>query len=109
VQRVDQVRVCFTIGENEIAAPGKKDIYIRIARPDQEILIKGRLDDYSFEYQGEKIQYSVMQTIDYDNRAVDLCVYWKKQFSNQEMKPGLYHVDIFCDNSIIGHTTFTLR
>lgn len=109
VQRVDQVRVCFTIGENEIASPGKKDIYIRIARPDQEILIKGRLVDFSFEYQGELLQYSMMQTIDYENRAVDLCVYWKKEYSSQEMKPGLYHVDIFCENAIIGHTTFTLR
>jgi myosin heavy subunit len=109
VQKVDQVRVCFTISENEIAAPGKKDIYIRIARPDQEILVKGKTDEYSFEYQGEKLQYSMMQTIDYDNRAADLCVYWKKEYSAQEMTPGLYHVDIFCENSIIGHTTFTLR
>jgi hypothetical protein len=109
VQRVDQVRICFTIGENAIAAPGKKDIYIRIARPDQEILMKGRLDDFSFEYQGERLQYSVMQTIDYENHAVDLCVYWKKEYSSQEMTAGLYHVDIFCENAIIGHTTFTLR
>jgi hypothetical protein len=109
VQRLDQVRVCFTIGENEIAAPGKKDIYIRIARPDQEILVKSKLDEFSFEYQGERLQYSMMQTIDYANRAVDLCIYWKKEFSDQEMKAGLYHVDIFCENSIIGHTTFTLR
>jgi hypothetical protein len=109
VQRVDQVRVCFTVGENEIASPGKKDIYIRIARPDQEILVKSRIDDYSFEYQGERLQYSVMQTIEYENLAVDLCVYWKKEYSNQEMMAGLYHVDIFCENAIIGHTTFTLR
>jgi hypothetical protein len=109
VQRVDQVRVCFTISENAIAAPGKKDIYLRIARPDQEILIKGRLDDFSFEYQGERLQYSMMQTIDYENRAIDLCVYWKKEYSSQEMSAGLYHVDIFCENAIIGHTTFTLR
>jgi hypothetical protein len=109
VQRVDQVRVCFTIAENKISMPGKKDIYIRIARPDQEILIKSRLDDYSFEYQGERLQYSIMQTIEYENAPVDLCLYWKKDFSNQELMPGLYHVDIFCENAIIGHTTFTLR
>jgi hypothetical protein len=109
VQRVDEVRVCFTISENAIATPGKKDIYIRIARPDQEILMKGRLDDFSFEYQGERLQYSMMQTIDYENRAVDLCEYWKKEYSSQEMTAGLYHVDIFCENAVIGHTTFTLR
>jgi len=109
LQRVDQVRVCFTIDKNEIAAPGKKDIYIRIARPDQEILVKSRLDEDSFEFQGERLQYSMMQSIEYENRAVDLCLYWKKEYSSQEMKAGLYHVDIFCENAIIGHTTFTLR
>lgn len=109
VQRTDQVRICFTISENEIALPGQKDIYLRIARPDQEILVRGRLEDYSFEYQGELLQYSIMQTIQYENQPVDLCLYWKKQYTSQEMMPGLYHVDIFCENAIIGHTTFTLR
>ncbi len=109
LQRVDQIRVCFTVDKNEIAAPGKKDIYIRIARPDQEILVKSRLDEYSFEYQGEQLQYSMMQSIDYENRSVDLCLYWKKEYTSQEMVAGLYHVDIFCENNIIGHTTFTLK
>jgi len=109
VQRVDQVRVCFTVDANKLAAPGNKDIFIRIARPDQEILAKSRYDDYSFEFQGEQLQYSMMESLDYENRAIDLCLYWKKEYSSQELQPGLYHVDIFCENSIIGHTTFTLR
>jgi len=109
VQRVDQVRVCFTVDANKLATPGKKDIYIRIARPDQEILVKSRLDEYSFEFQGEMLQYSMMESVDYENRSVELCLYWKKEYSGQEMQAGLYHVDIFCENAIIGHTTFTLR
>jgi myosin heavy subunit len=109
VQRVDQLRVCFTIGENALATAGKKDIYLRIARPDQEILVKSRLDEDSFEYQGERLQYTMMESVEYENRALDVCAYWKKEYSSQEMKPGLYHVDIFCENAIIGHTTFTLR
>ena len=109
VQRVDQVRVCFTVDANKLANPGKKDIYLRIARPDQEILVKSRLDEYSFEFQGETLQYSMMESIEYENRTVDLCLYWKKEYSGQEMQAGLYHVDIFCENAIIGHTTFTLR
>jgi hypothetical protein len=87
VQRTDQVKICFTIGENEIAAPGMKDIYIRIARPDQEIMVKGRLDDYAFEYQGEMLQYSIMETVNYENRSMDLCLYWKKEYSSQQLMP----------------------
>jgi len=108
-QRVEQVKVCFTISENKIASPGKKDIYVRIARPDKEILTRGKIDEYTFEYEGKKIQYSVMQSIDYENEAMNLCLYWRKNYSGQEMPPGLYHVDIFCEGVDIGHATFTLR
>jgi hypothetical protein len=109
VQKVDQVKVCFTIAENEIAVPGRKQVYVRIARPDKEILTKGKLDEYTFEFEGKKIQYSMMETIEYENDAIDLCLYWRKSYSSQELPPGLYHVDIFCEGSEIGNTTFTLR
>jgi hypothetical protein len=108
-QKVEQVKVSFTVAENEIAIPGKKEVYVRIARPDKEILTKGKLDDYTFEYEGKKIQYSMVESIDYQNDAINLCLYWKKSYSAQEMPPGLYHVDIFCEGLEIGRTTFTLR
>jgi hypothetical protein len=108
-QKVDQVKVCFTIAENEIASSGDKKVYVRIARPDKEILTKSKLDENTFEFEGKKLQYSMMETIDYQNDAVNLCLYWKKSYSGQEMPPGLYHVDIFCEGAEIGHTTFTLR
>jgi hypothetical protein len=108
-QKVDQVKVCFTIAENKIASPGRKQVYVRIARPDKEILTKSKLDDNTFEFEGKKIQYSMLENIDYENDAVDLCLYWKKSYSGQEMPAGLYHVDIFCEGSEIGNTTFILR
>ncbi len=107
--KADQVKVCFTVGENEIIKPGNKDIYVRIARPDKEILTKSKIDEYTFEFEGKKIQYSAIGTINYENKPVDLCMYWKKNYSAQQMMPGLYHVDIFCDGAVIGHTTFTLK
>lgn len=108
-QRLDQVKVCFTLAENEIAAPGTKDIFVRIARPDKEILTRGKSDEYTFEYEGEMIQYSIMRSVEYENLALELCMYWRKNYSGQELPVGLYHVDIFCEGLVIGHTTFTLR
>jgi uncharacterized protein YoxC len=109
VQRVDQIKVCFTIAQNEIAVPGEKTIYIRIARPDKEILTPGAGDEYTFEYEGKNIQYSIKQLINYENISLSLCVYWRKVYSSQEIPPGLYYVDVFCEGSVIGHTTFALR
>ena len=108
IRRADLIKVCLTLGENSIIKPGEKIIYVRIAEPDKKILVKGRDDSYSFVIDNEVLQYSIMEQINYINNSVDLCVRWQKR-STQELKPGLYHVDIFEGGSNIGHTTFSLR
>jgi len=55
------------------------------------------------------LQYSVQKTIDYQNIPLDICVYWAKQYSSQDLPTGLYHVDVFSGDEVIGHTTFSLR
>ena len=108
IRRVDLVKVCFTLGENSIIEAGKKTLYVRIANPDGEILVKGRGEEYSFNYNDEIIQYSIMEEANYDNTAIDMCIRWHKR-DTQELKEGLYHVDVFEGNNNIGHTTFVLR
>ena len=108
IKRVDRVKVCFTFGKNTIVEPGVKTLYVRIARPNKEILVKGRGDQYSFVFKGEKLQYSIKQNFDYENESLDMCVYWNRR-STLELKPGLYHVDLFEGDHEIGHTTFTLK
>ena len=108
-KRTDKIKVCFTIGENEIVEPGTKEIYIRIARPDKLILTKDRSDDYTFMYQGDKIQYSIKKLIDYQNLSMSLCLYWEKSYAQKEMMEGVYHVEVFFEDEVIGHTQFLLK
>lgn len=107
--RLDKIKTCFTIGENKILEPGMRDIYIRIAQPDKLILTKDRSDEYTFMYNGDKIQYTVKETIDYQGNSMDLCLYWAKTSSAKEMQKGAYHVEVFYQDEVIGHTMFTLR
>lgn len=107
--RLDKIKVCFTIGENKIIEPGTKDIYVRIAQPDKLILTRGRSDKYTFLYKGEKIQYSIKKLIDYQNLSMDLCLYWDKNSPDQEIQKGVYHVEVFYQEEVIGHTQFNLR
>ncbi|MEN8225082.1 MAG: hypothetical protein ABFS05_06945 [Bacteroidota bacterium] len=109
VGRVDKIRVCFTIGENKIVVPGTKEIYVRIAQPDGLILTPDRSDEYSFMYKGEMIQYSIKKMIDYQNTSMDLCLYWAKSSPEKEIQEGTYHVEIFFQEEVIGHTQFILR
>jgi hypothetical protein len=108
ISRVDRIKVCFTVGKNDLIDTGNKTLYVRIAQPDKKILVPGRGDKFSFMFQGERLQYSIMKDFDYEGEAMDLCVYWNRR-PTKELQPGLYHVDIFEGNKEIGHTTFRLK
>lgn len=108
LKRVDRVKICFTLGKNSILEPGIRTLYVRIAQPDDEVLVKGRGEEYTFTYEGEIIQYSIKEDIDYQNVSQEVCMYWNRRPS-LELQAGLYHVDVFDGGNVIGETTFTLK
>lgn len=108
-RRVEKIKICYTLGENPLLTAGRKDIYIRIAGPDKEVLTRGVGDEYSFSFRGEILQYSIKQIVNYDNKAMDLCEYWVNRSSKEDMKPGTYVVSVYAEDSEIGQTTFELR
>jgi myosin heavy subunit len=107
-RRVDRVKIRFTIGENPLAIPGKRDVYIRIARPDGLIISKGRGDEYSFDVNGTRLQYSMKKEIDYQNKSIDVELNWDKQTDTPAMV-GKYHVAIYLDGKMIGQNQFELE
>ncbi|PID88863.1 MAG: hypothetical protein CSB02_00530 [Bacteroidia bacterium] len=108
-RRTDIIEVCFTLSKNALLKPGAKDVYVRIARPDRQILTPGIAQEYVFDYQGEKIQYSILETIQYDNEAVNVCLRWQKKHDKIDMLKGNYMITVFSDGKEIGHTNITLR
>jgi len=108
VKRVEKIKLCFTLTGNNIIKPGSKNIYIRIAQPDRKILAKGRGEEYSFLFKGERLQYSIMQTIDYQNVDQEICVYWDKR-DTQALQEGLYNIDIYEGDVVIGMVSMSLR
>jgi hypothetical protein len=107
-RRTDRIKVCFTIGENLVIPPGDREVYVRVARPDNVILALGSSDTYMFTYQNERLQYSMKQVINYQNRPLPVCMHWDKIVDGQAMT-GVYHVSIFFEDQEIGKTSFELR
>lgn len=105
-KKTQKIRVCFLISENAIAKKGTKNVYIRIAEPDGTVLAKGTDDSYTFTYQDKNLAYSIKKEINYDNKAMDMCIYWEK---NKDFKPGMYNVDIYVDDMLVGTTTYMLE
>ena len=104
IERIDKIRVCFTLRENPIVEAGKKDVYMRIARPDELILADS--PDNLFEFEDEQIVYSSIRTVDYLNQDVDMCIYWN---NNGDLIPGNYTVYLYLEGNHIGSTTFLLK
>lgn len=103
-RRTEVIRVCFTLGENSLVPEGTKDIYIRIARPDNLILTQG---SYSFIYQGDRIQFTEKTSVQYNKKSQSVCVSYRR--GDVELLPGVYHVNVFADDRMIGECSFSLN
>lgn len=102
--KVEKIEVCFSLMENPIIPAGVKEIFLRVARPDELILANSAND--LFDYQGKSIVFSAKREVDYLGRKLNSCIYYENR---QSLGPGVYNADLFSGGQLIGSTTFTLE
>lgn len=105
--RADKIKVCFTVSENKLVSPGYKRFFVRIARPDNVILTRGPA--YTFQFLGQTLQFSTMETLNYEGDAADVCTYFERPVNTPEMPKGRYYVNVFTEDREIGQTSFELK
>lgn len=104
IKSIEQLVVSFTITKNITAEPGERTIFVRIMKPDDDILVKNRANTFSFE--NREIQYSIKRVIEYGGEEVPVTLYWKVE---EYLMPGTYRVDLFADGNLIGSRSFSLE
>jgi len=104
IKSVEQLIVSFVVTKNITAEPGERTIYVRIMKPDDDVLVKSRAN--VFQYENREINYSIKRVIEYSGEEVPVSLYWKVE---EYLMPGTYRADIFADGSRIGSSTFTLQ
>lgn len=104
IDKTQQLNICFTIAKNITAPTGEKPIFVRIMKPDDDILVKNR--NNVFAYENKDINYSIRKVVEYEGEDLSTCVYWKVE---EFLYPGSYRVDIFADGNLIGSQRFTLE
>lgn len=105
IKRTDKIRVSFTLAENAIAKRGLKQIYVRIANPNERIMIKNAAN--VFTYQKESIPYSAMREIEYEGAEIPVSIYYEA--GEGEIVSGTYYVDLYLDGELVGTTSFSLK
>jgi hypothetical protein len=100
---MEKLRVGFTLRENPIALAGKKQVYLRVMRPDSLVITTS--PENLFEYRGNQIIYSATRTIDYMNQDIDVTVWLD---NTGDFVPGNYIAEIYLEGNIIGKAPFIL-
>lgn len=107
--RTERIKIDFTLAQNDLVQPGTKLFYVRIADPNKSIICKGTGDEYSFDANGEILQYTEKIRVNYDNKETDVRAYYIKPTGSQ-MQPGLYFLDVYEQGGkLVGQTSFELK
>jgi cell division protein FtsB len=104
INKIQKIKVTFTLKENVLAQAGERDIYVRIAGPDDYILAKSEQD--LFEFEGQQIVYSAKRPVNYTNDDLEVTIFWD---NNGALITGTYEVYIFADGNEIGDTQFIIQ
>ena len=104
IKNMQQFVLTFKIAKNITAPVGEKTVYVRLMKPDDDILMKNRSNVFPFE--GKEIGYSMKKLIEYEGEEVAVTMYWDIE---EFLSAGTYRVDIFADGNLIGRNNFTLK
>ena len=103
VTKAKQLKVTFTIPQNNSTPVGAKTIYLRIVNPEGQLL--GNAGSFSFE--GGNVPCSAKKTIEYTGDEMSgVTIYWDV---NTTLTPGDYTVELFADNFRLASRKFTLK
>jgi FtsZ-binding cell division protein ZapB len=104
--KIEKVKIDFTLSKNLTAKRGTKNIYVRIQRPDQILLMKSDKDLFKFE--DMKIPFSATREVEYEGNELPVSIYWDNS-KESPLIPGRYSVDVFADGRNIGATSFDVK
>ena len=104
VKDVKKFAISFTLVKNITAKTGNRTLYIRIAKPDNEVLCKSASD--TFAYEDRDLQYSIKKYIEYTGEEQNITVYWDVQ---EYLPSGTYNVYIFAEGTMIGQQSFSMK
>ena len=103
VTKAKQLKVTFTIPQNNSTPVGPKTIYMRLTGPEGSLL--GNAGSFSFE--GASVACTAKRTVEYAGDEIPgVTMYWDV---NTTLNPGDYTVELFADNYRLTSRRFTLK
>lgn len=99
--RADLLKITFTLDGNANAKAGDKTYYFQIINGKNNVLGK-RVTEF---FDNESLTYSFKKSFDYNNESTTIT----QEFLQEEFQKGIYFINIFDRDDLVGKTSFTLK
>jgi predicted nucleic acid-binding Zn-ribbon protein len=102
--QIQKLQFDYTIGRNITNKPGMKTLFMRLTRPDGEVMQKSI--NHVFHFENSEIAYSVKKDFEYAGEDTPGSLYWTVE---EILQTGIYNADFFVDGELIGSFPFEIR
>lgn len=104
ISKITKIKVSFTLAKNISAEVGMRDVYLRITRPDREVLYHSKNDTFAFE--DSQIIYSAKRSVEYGGEDTASSVVYDVTMG--DLMEGDYEAELFVGGAMIGSAKFSI-
>lgn len=94
----------YTVAKNITAESGNKIMYLRITKPNGDVLTKSASNVFQFE--NKNIAYSAKKTYEYEGESLADVIFWKVE---EVLEKGTYRAEFFTDGNLVGSFEFPVK
>ena len=105
-RHINQLKIQFTVLENEIAPIEGRRLLLRVVAPDGNVLFDVSRGSGSFSFENRELFYTAKQEILYDRNSQLVTFLYNK---GSEYAIGQHQVEIYTDDYLIGRGNFTVK
>ncbi len=107
INKLEQLRICFETGDNNVIEPGPVNMLIRIVKPSGVTIAVDAMGSGVFENADseEEMLYTKSIDFDYENVNKRICVYWSENL----YEAGEYTIEVYQAGYRIGSGVVTLK
>jgi len=103
IEKAKQLKVLFTIPQNNSTPVGVKNLYLRITSPEGTLLG----DAGSFSFEGANLRYTARKQIEYGGEEISgVAIYWDV---NMALNSGEYLVELFTDGYRLASRRYKMK
>lgn len=107
-KKIDGLKICFDLADNDVTDAGVEQFHVRIINPNGETQAIESMGSGEMVNQAnnEKIKYTSLKGVKYENAAQNTCMNWQPNMPFQE---GTYTIEIYNKGYLSGTSTFKLK